>query len=52
MAESPDDMLVADSKQEAVYVSRQGEDKAIAIGDESKEEWIIAPTAYDVDLFR
>jgi len=46
------DPLIADSAQEAVYVSRYHDHHAVAIGDESKEEWIIAETAWDVDLLR
>lgn len=38
----------ANSAREAVAVSQWGRSKAIAIGDESKDEWIVAPQAIDL----
>jgi len=50
--ENRDDPLEADSKREAIIVSQWRNSKAIAMGDESKEEWIIAPAAYGLDWMR
>ena len=44
-----DDPLVADSTREAVIVSQWRNSQAIVMGDESKEEWIVAPAAYGLD---
>jgi len=44
-----DDPLVADSTREAVIVSQWRNSQAVVMGDESKEEWIIAPNAYGLD---
>jgi DNA/RNA-binding domain of Phe-tRNA-synthetase-like protein len=43
------DPLTADSDKEAVYVSQWRNSQAIALGDETKEEFIIAPEAHDLD---
>jgi len=48
----PDDTLEADSTREAIIVSQWRNSQAIAMGDESKEEWIIAPAAYGLDFMR
>ena len=48
----PDDALEADSTREAIIVSQWRNSQAIAMGDESKEEWIIAPAAYGLDFMR
>lgn len=47
--DEPDDPLVADSTREAVIVSQWRNSQAIVMGDESKEEWIVAPAAYGLD---
>lgn len=43
------DPLEADSVEDAVIVSQWRNSQAIAMGNESKEEWIIAPAAYGLD---
>lgn len=48
----PPDLLMADSVREAIIVSQWGDSKAIAMGDKSKEEWIVAPAAYGLDWMR
>jgi len=48
----PDDPLEADSTREAIIVSQWRNSQAIAMGDESKEEWIVAPAAYGLDFMR
>ena len=47
--EKEPDPLEADSVEDAVIVSQWRNSQAIAMGNESKEEWIIAPAAYGLD---
>jgi len=46
------DPLEAENSKEAIIVSQWRNSQAIALGDESKEEWIIAPAAYGLDMMR
>jgi hypothetical protein len=46
------DPLEAESNREAIIVSQWRNSQAVAMGDESKEEWIIAPAAYGLDFMR
>lgn len=45
------DPLEADSTREAIIV-QQWDEEAIVLGDETKDEWIIAPNAYGLDWMR
>lgn len=46
-----DDPLVAESEKKAIHVSQYG-DVAQAVGDLSKDEWIIAEASYGLDWMR
>ena len=48
----PPDPLEAENEREAIIVSQWRNSQAIAMGDETKEEWIIAPAAYGLDFMR
>lgn len=48
----PPDPLEADNEREAIIVSQWRNSQAVAMGDETKEEWIIAPAAYGLDFMR
>jgi len=47
-----DDPLEAETQSEAVIIDQWGENKAVAMGDESAEEWIIADDALELDWTR
>lgn len=49
--ETPDP-LEASNNREAVAVSQWRGSKAVAIGDNTKEEWLVAPEAVDLAEFR
>jgi len=46
------DPLEAEDESKAIIVSQWRNSQAIAMGDETKEEWIIAPAAYGLDFMR
>ncbi len=48
----PDDCLKAENSREAIIVKEWGDGKAVAQGDESKQEWIVAPACYGLDWMR
>lgn len=50
--DSPPNPRKADDKTDAVAVSQWHNSKAIVIGNEAKEEWIIAPNSYSLEMMR
>lgn len=42
----------AENEDEAIAISEYHDTKVLAIGDQTKQEWIIAPASYSLEFMR